>query len=148
LLKLKNVKIKTIYLHPIVTDLALALNMKEIFETFKEQIEEKYKVKPGLSTKNFSVLVSKLEEWNLKFSDIMTSFNKAGFLMNPSREACENSLTNYDNGVTAMNIFAGGYLGFDDAVKYINSLNKLEKIVIGASSVEHVKQTFQYFEDI
>jgi len=145
LLKLKDVKIKTVYLHPLVTDLALALNMKGLFETFREQIHDKYKKQAGLSTKNFPALVSKLEEWDLKYSDIMTSFNKAGFLMNPSKEECENVLSKYKGGVTAMNVFAGGYYGLEETFQYASSLSNLKKIVIGASSVEHVKQTFEMF---
>ena len=147
LIKLKGLKIKTVYLHPILTDLALALDMKGIFETFYDHLENSYKVQAGLSTKNFPALVVKLNEWGLKFSDIMTSFNKAGFLMNPSREKCEKTLSNYDGGVTAMNIFAGGYLGFEEASDYILSQSNIKKIVVGASSLKHTKETFEiYFE--
>ena len=147
LTKLKDVKIKTVYLHPVITDLALALNLKGIFETINDHLHSSYKVNVGLSTKNFPWLVSKLEEWNMNVEDIMTSFNKAGYLMNPSREKCEKTLASYDGGVTAMNIFAGGYMGLDDTFKYIVSLPKIRKVVVGASTVEHARQTFELFRN-
>jgi len=147
LLKLKDVKVKTVYLHPILTDLALSLNLKGIFETFCNHLREKYHYDVGLSTKNFPALVDKLKKWDLKIDDIMTSFNKAGFLMNPSKKECEEALSNYGNGVTAMNIFGGGYYELQETFDYILSLSNLQKVVVGASKVDHVKQTFSLFKN-
>jgi len=147
LLKLNQVSVGTVYLHPILTDLALSLNLKGIFETFYNHLHDKYKLKVGLTTKNFPALVQNLKNWDLKVNDIMTSFNKSGFLMNPSRVECENALSEYTGEVTAMNIFAGGYLEFNEAYEYVQSIPKLKKIVIGASSEEHVKQTYNRFLD-
>jgi len=145
MMKLKNINIKTVYLHPLLTDLALSLEMKNFFGTFNEHLQDNYNVKVGLCTKNFPTLVSKLEEWKLQFSYIMTSFNKAGFLMNPSRIECEKTLSNYNGKVMAMNIFGGGYLDLDGASEYTLSLPKIRNIVVGASSIEHAKQTFDLF---
>ena len=145
LLKLKNIKIKTVFLHPALTDLALALGMKSIFETFKDHLHDHYRIEAGLCTKNFPRLVDKLTDWNMKISNIMTSFNKVGFLMNPSKEDCEKYLESYDGTITGMNIFAGGYLGLNEAYNYITSQPKLRNVVIGVSSTEHAKETFQLF---
>ena len=145
LLKLKDVKVNTVYLHPILTDLALALNLKGIFDTFGNHLKDNYHLEVGLSTKNFPALVSKLEEWDLKADDIMTSFNKGGFLMNPSKQECENALASYSGEVTAMNIFGGGYYGLQEIYEYILSLSSLKKVVVGASTVEHAKETFGLF---
>ena len=76
-------------------------------------------------------------------SSIMTSFNKAGFLMNPSRVECENSLQNYDGNVIAMNILAGEYLELNEACNYILSIPRIRNVVVGASSTEHAKKTFE-----
>jgi len=143
LLKLKDINIKTIFLHPVLTDLALALDMKKIFETFRDHLKDQYKIQAGLCTKNFSWLVSKLNEWDFELASIMTSFNKAGFLMNPSRTECENSLQFYDGKVVAMNIMAGGYLSLNDAYDYILSIPKIRNVVVGASLPEHAKKTFE-----
>lgn len=145
LIKLKNIKVNTIFLHPVLTDLALALGMSKVFETFKDHLEKNHGIKAGLCTKNFSYLVTRLNQWNLEIDSIMTSFNKAGFLMNPSRQDCEKALQSYKGHVIAMNILAGGYLRLDEAYEYILSLPKIRKIVIGTSSAERAKTTFELF---
>jgi len=78
----------------------------------------------------------------------MTSFNPAGFLMNPSSEECEKTLESYKGHVLAMNIFAGGYSGLDEVTNYILSQSKIRNIVVGVSSIEHAKETFERFTSI
>jgi len=145
LVKLDKVKLKVVYLHPALSDLALSLNMKSIFETFNDYLRDKYKVEVGICTKNFPRLVDKLLEWNLPIQNIMTSFNKSGFQMNPSKKECEEYLQKYNGKVTAMNIFAGGYLDLEEAYEYILSQPKLRNIIVGVSSIEHAKETFSLF---
>jgi len=145
LIKLKSVNPKMIYLHPILTDLALAFEMKNVFETFQTYLHENYQIKSGVCTKNFPKLVSKFQEWGIKYDSIMTSFNKSGFLMNPSKEECEKCLENYDGHVLAMNLFAGGFYSLEETASYIESLPKIKHVVIGLSSTKHAKETFGHF---
>jgi len=142
MLKLNFINPKIIFLHPVFVDLALSLNMKNVFETFKNHLYDEYKINAGLCTKNFPWLVNKLEEWDLEFASIMTSFNPAGFLMNPSKEACENSLNSYNGHVLAMNIFAGGFSSLNEVIECLSTNPKIRNLVVGASSMEHVKETF------
>lgn len=144
LLQLANVKINTVFLHDVVTDLALALNMKQIFQIFQEHLNNR-NMNSGLVTKNFPLLVSKLKEWDLDYKYIMTSFNKAGFQMNPSKEECESALNIYKGNVIAMSIFAGGYLPLQDAYEYILAQPKIRNLVVGLSSIQHAKETFSVF---
>jgi len=145
MIKLNMIKPKIIFLHPVLVDLALALEMKNIFEAFQNHLQNKYKIDVGLCTKNFPKLITKLDEWDMNFPSIMTSFNTAGFLMNPSKKMCEDALENYQGKVLAMNIFAGGYSGVQESVNYIISLPKIRNVVVGVSSREHAKETFQLF---
>lgn len=144
LLQLNNVKINTVFLHDVVTDLALSLNMKQIFQIFQEHLND-HNIKAGLVTKNFPLLVSKLNEWDIDYKYIMTSFNKAGFQMNPSKEECENALKTYKGNVVAMSILAGGYVSLNDAYEYTLTQPKIRNLVIGLSSVQHAKDTFGLF---
>ncbi|MBM2818344.1 MAG: hypothetical protein HW410_26 [Nitrosarchaeum sp.] len=146
--KLENSKIKTVFLHDVVTDLALGLGVKKILQVFKEHIEKNYKLEVGVVTKNFPLLVSKMEEWNVNFPTVMTSFNKIGFQMNPSRESCERSLEKYDGKVIAMSVMAGGYIGLEESMKYLSSLPKISTLVIGTSSVENAKKTFSTIQNL
>jgi len=147
LLKLQNSKINTVFLHDVLTDLALSLDMKKVFQTFQEQIHEKYKVKSGLVTKNFPLLVSKLKEWDLEFPHIMTSFNPIGFQMSPNREQCESALSEYNGEVIAMSVLAGGFLPLQEAYHYLSTLQKVKTLVVGVSSSDHAKTTFELFLD-
>ena len=145
LLPLAGTKRQTIFLHDVLADLALSLGMKNIFETFQDHLHDNYKLEAGLVTKNFTLMVSALNKWNLKYNSIMTSFNKAGFQMNPSRQDCENSLHEFGGNVIAMSVLAGGYLKPDDAYEYLSSVPKINTAVIGISSVEHVQNIFDTF---
>ena len=47
-----------------------------------------------------------------------------------------------------MNIFAGGYLGLDEVADFIISKPKIRNIVVGVSSIEHAKETFERFRNM
>jgi len=143
LLKLKNLNLGTVFLHPILTDLFLAFNLSEIFKVFIDHVHEKYNADAGFSTKNFPFLVNKVQEWKLDRPVIMSSFNKVGYLMNPSKEDCEEALRDYTGKVLAMNIFAGGYTGLTETMEYLDANPKIKNVIIGVSSIKHAKETFQ-----
>ena len=52
MIKLNIIRPKIIFLHPVLVDLGLALNMKNIFERFHDHLNDKYHIKAGLCTKN------------------------------------------------------------------------------------------------
>lgn len=140
-----NAKKKTVFLHDVLTDLALSLDLKKVFEVFQNHLNDAYNLEAGLVTKNFPILVSKLKQWNLEFPSIMTSFNKGGFQMNPSKQACEECIPNYAGNLIAMSVFAGGYLAPHEGYQYILSQPKIRTVVIGISSIVHAKNTFELF---
>jgi hypothetical protein len=145
LIRVRRLNIKTVFLHDVFTDLALSLNIKNVFQTFQSHLHDEYGVGAGLVTKNFPRLVQKLREWELSFSPIMTSFNEIGFQMNPSKKDCEDSIEKYDGHIIAMSVLAGGYLRPEEALGYLLSLPKVEKVVIGMSSVTHAENIFKIF---
>ncbi len=138
---LKDTRLKAIFLHDVFTDLALGIESKKIFETFIAYVEKNYNVRAGLITKNFPRLVNKLKEWDIEIPLIMTSFNKVGFQMNPSREECEASLRENDLDVIAMSTLAAGYLMPDEAYRYISTLSNIKSIVVGMSNKKHAYET-------
>lgn len=146
LLPLNQVNKKIIFLHDVITDLAISLNMKSVIEIFFKHIEDKYGIEVGLVTKNFPKLISTLKKWNYDLPTIMTSFNSIGNQMNPSKEACESCLLDNDVKVIAMNVLAGGLLPPQDSAKYISSLN-LTATVIGMSTKEHATETISAFKN-
>jgi len=65
--------------------------------------------------------------------------------MNPSREECENAISEYQGEIIAMSILAGGFLKVKEAYQYLNALPKINNMVIGVSTIEHAKNTFEIF---
>lgn len=144
LYSVRNVKINTVFLHDVITDLIIGLDLKEVLETYVTYVTDHHHVKIGLVTKNFPLLIKKLNEWNIvAVSSIMTSFNPIGYQMNPSKSECENSLKQYSN-VIAMNTLAGGFVNPHVAADYISKIN-IQASVIGMSTKEHATETINAF---
>ncbi len=143
LLPFHQVKKKAIFLHNVITDLAVSLNMKKIIQSFTDHVEKQYGVKPGLVTLNFPKTVNALKNWNMEIPVIMTSFNPIGYQMNPSKDDCENFLS--EANVIAMNILAGGFLKPKESFEYISKLD-INSVVLGMSSKEHAKETIEIFQ--
>jgi hypothetical protein len=138
-------ELKSVFLHEIIVDLALSLQMNELFERYIDHVNSSYHVKAGLVTRNFARMVEYFEQSSLPFDKVifMTPFNKIGFQMNPSREACEKALKRRpDIDVIAMSVLSAGLLRVEEAIEYIGSVPNLESVVVGVSSVEHARTTF------
>lgn len=140
----KKLDLKSILLHEVVTDMALALDLKWLVKSYIHLIS-KLKIKPGFETRNFAYLVHKFKKWNIDFSKIVlvSSFNKVGFQMEPSKAECEKALLEIPEcDVIAMSILAAGYIQFPEAIKYIETLPNLSGMVVGVSKEEHASETF------
>jgi len=142
LLPFKDFNVKAIFLHNVFTDLALGLNAKGIFDFYIDYIRNNYNAIPAFGTMNFARFIKKLNEWEIKSPLIMTSFNKLGFQMNPSKGECEQCLKEYDVDVLAMSTLAAGYLKPKEAYEYLFSLPNIKSVVVGVSTKEHARETF------
>lgn len=141
---LTAIKKQTVFLHDVITDLAISLEMKNFISLFFDYTRKKYGVEVGLVTKNFPKLVHKLKDWNIDVPTIMTSFNSVGNQMNPSKEECELCLTENKIKVIAMNVLAGGLINPNEAGRYISTINPYA-VVVGMSTREHVIETVNAF---
>lgn len=97
----KSLEPRIVFLHPQITDLALAFGNRSLFELYVRVMRKRFHTEPGLATNNLGWLVSKLREWNLTIPFLMTPFNPRGFLMKPSRADCEALLTSIPSVVIA-----------------------------------------------
>jgi hypothetical protein len=70
-----------VFLHNQMTDLALSLGNRALFETYAAFIRGKFGAEPGLLTSNFPVLTRSLEAWGIDISLIAAPVNREGFLM-------------------------------------------------------------------
>ena len=146
----ETANLKSILLHQVVTDLALAFNLESIFKTYVEYIQNYNGIKPGFNTGNFPYLVKKLKEWNIDLSEVVIAapFNKVGFQMNPSKEECEKTLAILPGPtVIAISILAAGYLTPMEAVDYIRGLPNIKGVVVGVSKEKHAHETFKLLKE-
>lgn len=143
----RDINIKALLLHNVITDLLLSLRVSTAFKEYCTYVEDSIEITPGFITLNFDLLRKSFEKWDIKTHLIMTPVNPGGYDMNPSKEVIEKDIRNYPNEVIAMNILGGGAFSPTDAYKYLKSFNKIEYCVVGASSNEHLKELIDIFGD-
>jgi len=142
-----NAVVRAALLHEAVTDVGLSFRTRDFFQAFMNCVcDINEHVSPGFVTRNFARFVNFFHEESLSLRDVfvMTPFNRIGFQMNPSRQACETSLQSLgkEGEVIAMSILAGGYLSLDEAIQYLNALKNLRGLTVGVSSQPHAQETF------
>jgi len=135
---------RSMLLHEVVTDMALALDLKWVFEAHLK-CSRRLKMSAGFETRNFSSLVNKLRDWQMPMEGltIAAPFNSVGFLMTPSKEECERALAHARGAtVIAMSVLAAGYLKLPEAVEYVSGLPHLSGVVAGISNESQAVETF------
>jgi uncharacterized protein (DUF486 family) len=136
-------------LHEIITDMALALDLDQIFKSYVDYVK-RLAIRPGFETRNFPYFVDKFREWGISLDQITvaTPFNKIGFQMNPSRIECEKALSRIpgSTNLIAMSILAAGYLKLPEAMDYIRGLSNIKGVVIGVSKEHHASETFKFLK--
>lgn len=99
---------RVVFLHPQITDLALAFGNRSLFELYVQVMRRRFKAEPGLATNNLGWLVPKLKQWDLSIPFLLTPFNPRGFLMKPSQADCETLLASTSSMVIADKVDATG----------------------------------------
>jgi hypothetical protein len=145
----KKQKLTSLLLHEVITDMVIALDLDWFVKSYIRFIS-KLGIKPGFETRNFSYLVNKFKDWEIDFSQIelVSSFNKVGFQMNPSKNSCEEALAAIPEcEVIAMSILAAGYINLTEAADYVESLPNLKGLVVGVSKEKQALETFSFLKD-
>ena len=145
----KKQKLTSILLHEVITDMVIALDLDWFVKSYIRFIS-RLGIKPGFETRNFSYLVNKFKDWKIDFSQIelVSSFNKVGFQMNPSKNSCEVALASIPEcEVIAMSILAAGYIKLPEAADYVESLPNLKGLVVGVSKEKQALETFSFLRD-
>lgn len=137
----RGLPMRVVFLHNVVVDLILALEVEGILKFYADHIREKHGVRPGFGSLNLPLLVERLEAEGVKDAAIMTSVNKRGFFMNPSREACERTLREAEIDVVAMSILASGAIPAAEAFPYAASFPTVRSFLFGASRTETLERS-------
>ncbi|MEM2739028.1 MAG: hypothetical protein QXK93_08600 [Candidatus Bathyarchaeia archaeon] len=142
-------ELESVLLHQLITDLCLSLGLDWFFRSYIRFLL-KVGVTPGFNTGNFAFLVERFRDWDVSLEDavIAAPFNKVGFQMVPSREACEKALESLPKpNVLAISILAAGYLKPEEAVDYIAHLPNIKGVAVGVSKEKHATETFKLLKE-
>jgi len=145
----KQADLRSVLLHEVITDMALALNLDWLFRSYVDFML-KLGVTPGLNTGNFVYLVKKIREWRIDLRKIIIAapFNKVGFQMIPSRIDCEETLESVPEPIViAISILAAGYLGPSEAIDYVATLRNIKGVAVGVSKERHARETFRLLNE-
>ncbi len=137
----RGLHVPAMFLQNIVTDLLLGFGARDVFVAFADHVRKTYGAEPAFNTMNMPALVDFLLESGIENPIVCSSINKTGFLMTPSRQAYERTLTRRSFRPMAMSILASGAISPREAVEYVCGLPHVESIVFGASSREHIAET-------
>jgi hypothetical protein len=143
--KPSKAKVRSLFLHEVITDMAVALGMNMIFERHY-RTSRRLGVTPGFETRNFLRLVETLRALEIPLDrvTIAAPFNESGFQMTPDKESCERVLeTMTSRNVLAFSILAGGYHSPSAARSYLRSIPNIKGAVVGASSEKQAVESFK-----
>lgn len=142
----RDLNVKVIFLQNIVTDLLLGFQVKDVFTAFHEYIKEKYNKEAGFVSMNMPALVRFLESIGIDNPIVCSAINKAGYFMNPTKDAYEQTIKNEKFRPIAMSVLASGGINAESAIEYVCHQKEIRAIVFGASSRAHISQTKKYID--
>ncbi len=142
----KGVKTPVIFIQNVLTDLILGLKMYDVFKDFDDYIRKTYDAEPGYITMNMPVLLDALESVGVTNPIICASINKIGFRMSGGIKANEDCLNNRQLRPIAMQVLAAGALRPKEAIEYVGQFPKIESVLFGASSKNHIQETKELIE--
>jgi len=138
-----NVRMGTVFLHNVLTDIIVSLKLDDILEFYIKHIQDTYNVKAGFVTLNFSKLSKYFHSLNIYDSVVQTPINSIGFQMNPDINSNLKAINNFKGNLVAMSTLAAGYLKPKEAYEFISNINKINTIIVGCSSKEHLVESYE-----
>src|SRR5215469_15844032 len=142
----RGLHVEAIFLQNIVTDLLFGLRARQAFVEFTTYARQRHGVDAGFITMNLPALGDYLAECGIERPLLCASFNKAGYLMNPSRESYEAFVSTRTQRFVAMSVFASGAVPAQEAVEYVEGFEGVEAVLFGASSSVHIDETVRLFQ--
>jgi hypothetical protein len=116
---LRKIGLDGLYIHPQLTEIALATSHREFFERCLGEIETAFGVRPGLITNNPVRARALAAEWHLDIPRIVMPFNAKGYKMFPDPHRCEELLAHHRDTSVATEITADHTLAPEAAVDYL-----------------------------
>jgi len=144
----KGINTPVIFIQNVVVDMILGLRMLEVFKAYDSYIRKKYNCEPGYITMNMPALYDALSSVGINNPIICSSINKLGFRMSGGKEIYEKYLAEKQFRPIAMQVLAAGALKPKEAIEYLGKFPKIESVLFGASSKNHIQETKDLIEKI
>ncbi len=142
----KGIDTPVIFIQNVLVDMILGLKMYGVFKEYDDYIRQKYKAEPGYITMNMPALLDALESVGIENPIICASINKIGFRMSGGIELYEQYLNERKFRPIAMQVLAAGALRPKEAIEYLGRFPKIESVLFGASSRNHIQETKELIE--
>lgn len=142
----KGVTTPVIFIQNVLVDLILGLKMFEVFREYDLYIRRKYHAEPGYITMNLPAMYDALESVGIQNPIICSSINKIGFRMSGGKELYERYLAEKTFRPIAMQVLAAGALRPREAIEYLSRFPRIESVLFGASSKNHIQETKELIE--
>jgi hypothetical protein len=142
----KGIDTPVIFIQNVLTDLILGLGMKDIFVAYHQYIIRKYNAEPGYITMNLPLLLNVLESSGIKNPIICSSVNKIGFRMSGGIALYEKTIAERQFRPIAMQVLAAGALRPEEAFEYVCRQPRIESILFGSSSREHIQHSIEIIQ--
>ncbi|MFH1754634.1 MAG: hypothetical protein ABIA59_02925, partial [Candidatus Latescibacterota bacterium] len=144
----RNLPIRVAFLHNVVVDLILSLEIEGLLKFYADYIRDKHGMRPGFGSLNLPLLIERLDAEDVKDAAIMTSVNKTGFFMNPSPAACEKVLADGSRDIVAMSILASGAIPAPEAFQYAASFPAVKSLLFGSSRRETLEKSLAIIREL
>ncbi|MFP5236370.1 MAG: hypothetical protein ACLGSD_10740 [Acidobacteriota bacterium] len=138
--------VEAVFLQNIVTDLVFGMGAQDALLDFVQYAKDRHSVDAGFITMNLPALSAALRHAGLQEPLLCASFNKAGYLMNPSKQAYEQTVREGRQRFIAMSVFASGAVPPREASEYVAGFDNIDGVLFGASSKDHIGETVQLFQ--
>lgn len=142
----KGINTPVIFIQNVVVDMVLGLKMFEVFKAYDSYIRKKYNSEPGYITMNMPALYEALSSVGITNPVICSSINKLGFRMSGGKKIYEKYLAEKQFRPVAMQVLAAGALRPKEAIEYLGQFPKIESVLFGASSKNHIQETKDLIE--
>jgi len=142
----KGLDTPVVFLQNVLVDLILGLKMFDVFKEYDLYIRKKYNSEPGYITMNLPAMYEALVSVGIRNPILCASINKIGFRMSGGKDLYEKYLTEKSFRPIAMQVLAAGALRPKEAIEYLSRFPKIESVLFGASSKNHIQETKDLIE--
>ena len=142
-----NVKMGTVFLHNVLTDIIVSLKLDSILDLYIEHVKKTFGVEAGFVTLNLPKLSDYFFKLGLDDSIVQAPVNNIGFQMNPDLNSNIDIINDFNGNIVAMSTLAAGHIHPSEAYEFISKLNNIGAIIVGGSTKAHLTETYNEIKE-